>query len=62
LPLSTVIKDKFYYHKFEFKGKQQSVILSQIRLLDGKRLISKIGSIPDPDFEEIKNKTKGIIF
>lgn len=62
LPLSTAIKDKFYYHKFEFKGKEQSVILSQIRLLDAKRLLSKMGSIPDPDFDKIKEKVKNLIF
>ena len=40
VPLSTQLKDKSYYHRINFKGKEQSVILSQIRLLDAKRLVS----------------------
>ena len=56
LPLSTQIKDKPYYHSFDFKGKQQSVILSQIRLLDSKRLYAYMGTVMPADFKIIKEK------
>ena len=63
LPLSTVIKDNnSFYHKFKFKGKDQSVIISQIKLIDSKRLSHKLGAIYQKDFEEIKEKSKHLIF
>ena len=62
IPLSTSLKDKTYYHCFEFKNKRQSAILSQIRLLDTKRLAERMGSITDPEFDTIKKKIKELIF
>jgi len=63
LPLSTALKeDKHFYHKFEFKGREQSVIISQIRLLDSKRLSHKLGAVNEVDFLEIKEKAKKLIF
>ena len=61
IPLSTQIKDKDYYHKFEFKGKLQSVILTQIRLLDSKRLYAIMGRVASPDFKIIKDKVLKIL-
>ena len=43
LPLTTKIKDIVYYHKVHFKGKEQCVMLAQLRLLDSKRLTDKMG-------------------
>ena len=63
LPFSTIIKeDNCFYHKFEFKGRDQSVIISQIRLLDSKRFSDKLGVVNDGDFLEIKEKAKELIF
>ncbi|MCD6035288.1 MAG: hypothetical protein K0R63_1029 [Rickettsiales bacterium] len=63
LPFSSVIKEERpFYHKFTFKGKEQSVILSQIRLLDAKRLSHKLGVVSEDDFEEIKRKAQSLIF
>ena len=62
LPLSTSHKQKHYYHQFKFKGQTQSVILSQIKAIDKKRLTSRFGSITEKDFEIIKEKAKNMIF
>ncbi|MCE3233454.1 MAG: hypothetical protein K0R98_1711 [Rickettsiaceae bacterium] len=63
LPFSTAIKEhNYFYYKFEFKGREQSVILSQIRLLDSKRLWNKMGSVGKEEFNNIKEKAKELIF
>lgn len=63
LPFSTIIKEnKYFYHKFESKGKTQSVIISQIRFLDSKRLANRMGVVNEADFLTIKEKTKHLIF
>jgi len=63
LPFSSVVKeDNYFYHKFEFRGKIQSVIIYQVRLLDAKRLKYKMGSVSEEDLRSIKEKSKRLIF
>ena len=62
IPLSTQIKEKRYYHKFHFKGREQSLMLSQLRLIDAKRLLNKAGNLPEPEIERIKESLKNLIF
>ncbi len=63
LPLSSISKENnYFYHSFEFKNKVQSIILSQIKLLDSKRLIDRMGTIPKNEFLIIKEKAKKLIF
>ena len=62
VPMSTKIKDSKFYHMMYFKGKTQSVILSQIKLMDARRLIDKMGRISDSDLSIVKNKIKVLIF
>jgi mRNA interferase MazF len=62
VPLSTQIKDKPYYHQFILKGKEQSLIMSQIRLLDAKRLDRRIIRSPEKEFTAIKEKIKNYLF
>lgn len=46
-----------YYFSFKFdKDKESTAILSQIRLIDSKRLQYKIGEVKDSDFLAIKRK------
>ena len=59
LPLSTIIKsNKFYYPLNLGDNINRCVILSQIRLLDGKRLLDKAGIINN---ETYKNIQKAVI-
>lgn len=56
IPLTSSKKDNKYYHQYELNGKKYAAILSQIRLLDRKRLSRKIGMIAESDFEMIIKK------
>lgn len=55
VPLTTQIKEKLHYHRVHFKGKEQCVMLSQMRLWDAKRLRNKMGQLPEDQFEEIRS-------
>ncbi len=61
VPLTTQIKDAHYYYKLSFKGKEQCVMIAQMRLFDSKRLSDKMGQMPQPHFEEIKRAIKEMI-
>lgn len=62
IPLSTTQKRNRYYFEFEFiKDKKSVAILSQMRNLDAKRLLNKIGMINQDDFKELKKRLKEII-
>lgn len=51
IPVSTTIKTgKFYYSIDIGDNIKRCVILSQIRLLDGKRLLDKIGTISNDNY------------
>lgn len=59
IPLTTKTKTSDHYHSFNFnKNEISTAILSQLRLLDAKRLQYKIGTISKEDFEEVKRKIK----
>ena len=53
IPLTTQIKEKHYYHKIHFRDKEQCAMLSQIRLLESRRLTDKMGKISQKQFDEI---------
>ena len=59
IPLSKTDKRGKYYFAFPFNKNITSVaILSQIRLLDAKRLSRKIGEMEDKDFVKLIEKLK----
>ncbi|MBI5003667.1 type II toxin-antitoxin system PemK/MazF family toxin [Candidatus Kaiserbacteria bacterium] len=54
VPLSTTQKiGKYYFHVGEVEGKQATAILSQIRLLDVKRLINRAGTLNTLTFDSL---------
>lgn len=60
--LSTKIKDgNPYYLKVSTKEGEQSVIISQLRLYDTKRLQEKMGVVGKDDFNKIKTAIKGLL-
>ena len=63
IPLTTKIKKGKYYFSFRISGLVVTSVanLSQIRLMDSKRLIDKIGYMDEKDYLEIKIKVKKII-
>lgn len=62
IPLTNTKKDTEHYYPFSFKeGKTSTAILSQIRLIDAKRLSYKIGDISETDFGLLKEKLKALL-
>ncbi len=61
IPLTKTQKTGKYYFSFSFMDNVVSVaILSQLRLIDAKRLQYRIGSMGDGDFSELTKKLKEI--
>ncbi|MFA6076622.1 MAG: type II toxin-antitoxin system PemK/MazF family toxin [Candidatus Paceibacterota bacterium] len=57
IPTTKKNKKGKYYFSFEYKeGESTTVILSQLRLIDSKRLDYKIGSMKESDFTEMKKR------
>jgi mRNA-degrading endonuclease toxin of MazEF toxin-antitoxin module len=56
LPLTRTKRTGKYYFSFMFNNTNSNVVLSQIRLLDGKRLEYKIGDIDKATFNLLKDK------
>lgn len=62
IPLTHTHKKTKYYFKFNLDPDTLSVaILSQIRLVDARRLSHKIGDISDSDFESLIKKFKNLL-
>lgn len=62
IPLTTKTKKGKYYFTFSIDGQNESsAILSQLRLLDAKRLQYKIGDISEADFEVLKTKLRQLL-
>ena len=63
LPLSTSTKNNDYHFSVGMvDGKKAVAILSQLRNIDSRRLINKIGHIEQEYFSRIKQKTSQINF
>ena len=55
-------KDGKYYYAFSFvEGIISLAILSQIKLIDAKRLVRHVGSMSEDDFEKTKKKLKDLL-
>ncbi|MBU0766569.1 type II toxin-antitoxin system PemK/MazF family toxin [Patescibacteria group bacterium] len=57
VPLGTTKKKGKYYFTFSFiENRTSTAILSQLRLIDSKRLMNKIGMISNKDFKTLKER------
>lgn len=61
LPLTRSYKKGKYYFPIKLKGTESVVILSQVRLIDGKRLQYKVGNIKEADFFQIQKRLARLI-
>lgn len=62
VPLTTSTKrDKFYIDAGMVGGKAAAAIISQIRLVDTRRLVEKVQTLPVDAFERIRNATKDLL-
>lgn len=55
-------KGKFYFSLGKVKGRKATAVLSQIRLIDVKRLISRIDKLNYEKYEKLKTATKELLF
>lgn len=58
IPLTTKMKSGDHYFSFTLNNKTSTAIMSQLRLVDAKRLHYKIGTILKTDFEDVKRKIR----
>lgn len=62
VPLTTSTKENKYHVALgEVDDKPAAAIISQVRLVDTKRFIDKIGMLDKEKFAEIKNAVKGLL-
>lgn len=61
VPLTTQVKDKWHYHKIHLHGKEQCVMLMQMKLFDVRRLTSTLGKLSQTQFDAIRAKLKDMI-
>ncbi len=57
-PLTTKIKDNPYYVKYTLHGIEYSAMISQIRVIDRKRMRNKVAKIDKTDYHKICNAIK----
>lgn len=62
VPLTTSSKrDRFYIDAGEVDGKAAAAIISQIRLVDTRRLVEKIGTLDRIHFETIRKAARDLL-
>ncbi len=61
IPLTKTEKKGDYYFSFKLLEKTSTAILSQIRLIDSKRLEYKLGDMTQESYIEIKEKIKQLL-
>ena len=61
VPLTTQIKASLFYHRISLHGKEQCVMLSQFRILDSKRLRSRLGWLSKGQFNEVREALRTLI-
>ncbi|MEI6378339.1 MAG: type II toxin-antitoxin system PemK/MazF family toxin [Candidatus Falkowbacteria bacterium] len=59
--MSTKIRDDRHSYILNRNGVDYDINLSQIRTLSRKRLLRKIGKVPEADFKNIKEKLKSLL-
>jgi len=53
---------KYYFYLGEIEGRDSSAILSQLRLIDSKRLVRKMETLNEDKFKALKDVLKKVIF
>ncbi len=61
IPLTTAKRESKYHHSFPFRGGTSTALLSQVRLFDSKRLLVKMGRIPEDIYEDIREGLRSIL-
>ena len=56
IPLTTKERQGKHYHQYKYQNKVYTAILSQLRGLSTRRLIRKVGKVPETDFNKMKKR------
>jgi mRNA interferase MazF len=54
IPTTSIVKENKYYYTINVKDKDISLLMSQMRVIDGNRLLYKNSRLSDSDFILIK--------
>jgi len=60
MPLTSTAKMDRHYFTFRFDGRQSTVILSQVRVFDARRLKRKMGDMQADEFRKLQHKCRGL--
>lgn len=61
LPLTSKEKAGNFYYAFEYENEKYAVILSQLRIISSRRLLRKIRTFPEDDFNKIKERVRSFL-
>ena len=61
VPLTTQIKENKYYQKIIIKGKTQCAMISQLKVLESKRLRSKMTELSSDQFRDLRRGLSDMI-
>ncbi|MCK4387080.1 MAG: type II toxin-antitoxin system PemK/MazF family toxin [Candidatus Pacebacteria bacterium] len=61
IPLTTKDKKGLFYYHFNFKNKKEIAEISQLKLIDSKRLVTKMGTLDKDNFDKIKKITRDFL-
>ena len=53
---------KYYFYVGKVEERDASAVLSQVKLIDAKRLVRKVGMLDERIFDELKEKLKETLF
>ncbi len=60
MPLTSTTKRDRHYFTFQFDDRESTVILSQVRVFDVRRLKRKMGEMNADDFKKLKRKCRSL--
>jgi mRNA-degrading endonuclease toxin of MazEF toxin-antitoxin module len=60
IPLSNTDKSGEFYYKFQFKDKSSNALISQIKTIDCKRLIYRMGKTGEDTLSLVKEKIRNM--
>ncbi len=62
LPLTSKNKKGSFYFPIKFNENKSIVVLSQIKVLDKKRFIKKLGTLDQAQFTEVQKKSSALVY
>ena len=61
IPATLQQKEGIFYYNYTLLGRKQVALISQVRILSGKRLIRRMGKLSKSQFRELREATMGLL-